>query len=167
MKFTMSTLLPRTDRRPGNAILAGAFAFVFAAPILVVLTIGYRSLFAWEAWGLGTLYLPEDLEFLIPSKILATLKWVYVVTAPPAFITAAAIAWRTWKRRFLSYTWIALLAGSTMAIFMGLVAVVYRHEDISVVTPGTMVGGVFGAMIVYMIIRFALEQLGIVTASIK
>jgi hypothetical protein len=167
MKFTMSTLLPRTDRRLGNAILAGAFAFVFAAPILVVLTIGYRSLFALEAWGLGTPYLPEDLEFLIPSKILATLKWVYVVTAPPALVTAGVIAWRTWTRGLFSYTWIALSAGSTMAIFMGLVAVVYRNEDISVVTPGTMVGGVFGAMIVYMIIRFALEQLGLVTASIK
>jgi hypothetical protein len=167
MKFTMTTLLPRTDRRAGNAILAGVFAFVLAAPILVVLTITCRSLFALEAWGLGKPYFSEDLEFLMPSKILSTLKWVYVVTSPPALMTAAAISWRTWSRGLFGYTWIALLAGIMMAIFLGFVAVVYRNEDISLVTPGTMVGGFFGAMVVYLIIRFALGQLGLFIVSTK
>lgn len=140
---------------------------MLAAPILVLLTLGYKLFFALEAWGLGAPHSAEDLEFLMPSKMLATLKWVYLITAIPMFVFAAAISWRTRTHGTFSPLWAATIAAGAMAIFMAMVAVVYRHEEISIVTPDTMVGGVFMAIVVVMIIRYALRSFGLLKPAIK
>ena len=108
----------------------------------------YRALFALEAWVLNSPYPPEELEFLQLEKILAAIVWTYIVCAIPVLITAAALAWRTWKMGSFSYVYAAAVAGISMAVYMASAAYIFRHELVRMVTVDTAFNGVVYAVLV-------------------
>ncbi len=160
----MSGLLPRSERRGQPALLIAIAAFVLAAPTYVLLSVGYRALFALEAWALGAPYSAEELEFLLPSKVLDAVYWTYLITGIPAFASCVAVGWRVWTRGTVSYLFAAIMAGTTMAVFMVVVAFILRHEKIRLVSTSTLITGLAGAIlvsvVVSVIVKAALHWMG-------
>lgn len=151
------TTLPETNRNRVKTFGTFATVVLLSAPLGVIMSVGYRALFALEAWALNAPYPPEELEFLQPGKIFAAILWTYVMCAVPVLVTAVTLAWRTWKRGTFSYVYAATVAGIAMAIYMAMVAFIYRHELMSVVTPETAISGVAYAMSISLFITVLLR----------
>lgn len=154
----MSMSTTTFDRRIRNSLLVGTVTFLISAPLFVAISVAWRALIALEAWGLGAPLTPEELEFLQPSKLLATMKWTYVILAPPTLISAALLALRTWLRGTFGYLYSMAVTGTVMASYMGIVAVVFRHEKISLVNKATLMAGILMAMLVGLLSRALLSM---------
>jgi hypothetical protein len=139
-------------------LLVGTVYFLISAPLFVAISVAWRALIALEAWGLGAPLTSEELEFLQPSKLLATMKWTYVILAGPTLISAALLAHRAWVRGTFGYLYSTAVAGTVMASYMGIVAFVFRHENISLVNKETSMNSILTAMLVGFLSRALLSM---------
>lgn len=155
----------KSERIKKTTALVFLSTVALSAPLGVALTVGYRALLALESWAYGSPYPPKELEFLQPQRILAAILWTYIVCAIPVLVTAAALAWRTWKRGTFSYAYAAAVAAISMAVYMAIASYVFRHELVRVVTEETAFNGVVYAIIVSLISTAALRWAGLIKGA--
>jgi hypothetical protein len=157
----------------GGSIRRAATVFVasivLAAPLGVAMSVGYRALYAAEAWAVGSPYSSEDLEFLQPAEILRSVIWTYAVCAVPMFATAAALAMRTWVRGWFGYVfgyvYAAMVAGASMALYLTAAAYVFRHARVAVVRVDTVIDGIWYAVLVSLVCTALLRWSGLIKSG--
>jgi hypothetical protein len=155
--------LSLTPDRNGSKTLGVFFGvLLLSAPLGVAMSVGYRALFALEAWALNSPYPQEELEFLKPEKIAAAILWTYIICAVPVLVTATLLSWRMWTRGTFRFAYAAIVAGASMAAYMAIVAYISRHELVSVVTEETAFNGVLYAVLVSIISTSLLRWTGLI-----
>jgi hypothetical protein len=159
-----STLKPSASNRR-NAIGVFFGALLLSAPVGVVLSVAYRASFAFADWAFGSSYPPEELEFLQPVEVLSAIVRAYILCAVPVLITAAILAWRTWKRGAFGYVYAAVVACILMAGYLAIAAYLTRHELVRVVTEESAVSGCIYAVLVSVIVTVLFRWFGLIGAK--
>lgn len=146
-----------------KAVWVFSAVLLLAAPLGVALSGAYKGYFAFEAWVFGYFYPDDELQFMMPENILKAVFWTYIFTAIPVLVTAALLAWKTWRHETFSYTYAALAAAVSTAVYAAVAAYVFRHELVRVVTAGTAASAIVIAILVSLIGTAALKWAGIIT----
>jgi hypothetical protein len=160
--FTNPTSSPASSRNGSKTLSVFFGVLLVSAPLGVAMSVGYRALFALEAWALNSPYAPEDLEFLQPEKIVAAILWTYIICAVPVIVTATMLSSRAWTRGTFRFAYGAIVAGASMAAYMAIVAYISRHELVSVVTEETAFNGVVYAVLVSIVTTALLRWTGLI-----
>jgi hypothetical protein len=163
--LTNPTSSPASERNGSKTFSVFLGVLLLSAPLGVAMSVGYRGLFALEAWAFGSPYPPEQLEFLQPEKVLGAILWTYMICAIPVLVTASALAWRTRQTGGFSYVYAAVVASVAMAVSMAAAAYVFRHELVRVVTEDTALNGVVYAVIVSLVSAAVLRRAGLITGA--
>jgi hypothetical protein len=161
----VNTSTQSTGSRLQKAVAVLIVSIVLAAPIGVVTSVGYRASFSFEAWAYRSPYPPEELEFLQPANILDAILRAYILCAVPVLITAAAVAWRSWRRGTFGYVYAAVIAGILMAGYLAIAAYLTRRELVRVVTQDTAINGCIYAVLVGVFITALFRWFGLIGAK--